>query len=93
LQALKPQAGASRSPGAGPTVHVDAGFHAVAHLSAGADEQAIISAARKRDVGLYGMSKFRSDGRTTLPELVFGFGNTSQRAIRAGIAAIADLLA
>jgi GntR family transcriptional regulator / MocR family aminotransferase len=69
-----------------------AGFHAVAHLSAGADEQAIIKAARERSVGLHGMSTLRSDGRTTPPQLVFGFGNTSQRAIRAGIATVADLL-
>jgi GntR family transcriptional regulator/MocR family aminotransferase len=69
-----------------------AGFHAVAHLSAGADEQAIISAARDRGVRLYGMSELRSGGRAVPPQLVFGFGNTTQRAIRAGIAAVADLL-
>ena len=69
-----------------------AGFHAVAHLSPAADEQAIIAEARERGVGLYGMSDLRSDHRTTPPQLVFGFGNTSQRAIRDGVAAIAELL-
>jgi GntR family transcriptional regulator / MocR family aminotransferase len=73
-----------------------AGFHAVAHLPAAADpaaEQAVIAAARERSVGLYGMSAFRSDGAAVPPRLVLGFGNTSDRSIRAGIAAVGDLLA
>src|SRR5262250_810216 len=37
-----------------------AGFHAVAHLPAGADEQAVVAAARERRVGLYGMSSSRA---------------------------------
>jgi GntR family transcriptional regulator/MocR family aminotransferase len=39
-----------------------AGFHAVAHLPAAADEQAVVTAARERSVGLYGMSSFRASG-------------------------------
>jgi GntR family transcriptional regulator / MocR family aminotransferase len=70
-----------------------AGFHAVAHLPAPAAEQAVIAAARERSVGLYGMSAFRSDGATVPPRLILGFGNTSERSIRAGIAAVGDLLA
>jgi len=69
-----------------------AGFHAVAHLPESADEQAVITAARARSVGLYGMSTYRSTRATTPPQLVLGFGNLSQRAIRNGIATIADLL-
>jgi GntR family transcriptional regulator/MocR family aminotransferase len=69
-----------------------AGFHAVAHLPAAADEQAVIAAARSRSVGLYGMSAFRSTQATTPPQLVLGFGNLAERAIHAGIAAIGDLL-
>jgi len=70
-----------------------AGFHAVAHLPVSAAEQAVIAAARERSVGLYGMSAFRSDGATAPPRLILGFGNTSERSIRAGIAAVGDLLA
>jgi GntR family transcriptional regulator/MocR family aminotransferase len=69
-----------------------AGFHAVAHLPEPADERAVVATARERGVGLYGMSTLRSSGSTTPPQLVFGFGNTTQRAIRAGIEAVADLL-
>lgn len=48
--------------------------------------------ARTRSVGIYGMSTYRSTHDTEPPQLVFGFGNTSQRAIRIGVSAIADLL-
>jgi GntR family transcriptional regulator/MocR family aminotransferase len=70
-----------------------AGFHAVAHLPAPATEHAVIAAARERSVGLYGMSAFRSDGATVPAQLILGFGNISERSIRAGVAAIGDLLA
>lgn len=63
-----------------------AGFHAVAHLPAGVAERDVIRAARQRSVGLYGMSTYRADHSPTPPQLVLGFGNTSQRAIREGIA-------
>jgi GntR family transcriptional regulator/MocR family aminotransferase len=69
-----------------------AGFHAVGHLPDSADEHHIITRARTLGVGLYGMSTLRSTHATRPPQLVLGFGNTSQRAIRAGISAIADLL-
>jgi GntR family transcriptional regulator/MocR family aminotransferase len=69
-----------------------AGFHAVAHLPASADEQAVTAAARERLVGLYGMSGHRAFGAATPPQLVLGFGNTGDRTIEPGIAAVADLL-
>lgn len=69
-----------------------AGFHAVAHLPAGTDEQAVIDAARARSVGLYGMSAYRTGRSPEPPQLVLGFGNTSQRAIRAGIAVLGSVL-
>jgi GntR family transcriptional regulator/MocR family aminotransferase len=69
-----------------------AGFHAVAHLPDGVDEQAVIAAARERSIGLHGMSEQRAGGATTPPQLVLGFGNVNERAIATGIAAIADLL-
>ncbi|HEV3356808.1 MAG TPA: PLP-dependent aminotransferase family protein [Pseudonocardiaceae bacterium] len=68
-----------------------AGFHAVAHVEH-ADEQELIDAALARSVGLYGMSECRADHSRTPTRLVLGFGNTTDRAITEGIAAIADLL-
>ncbi len=85
------QALAQHAPGVRLT-GLAAGFHAVAHLPAGAAEHDVIRAARSRSVGLYGMSTHRADHAPGPPQLVLGFGNTSQRAIRTGIAVISDLL-
>jgi GntR family transcriptional regulator/MocR family aminotransferase len=69
-----------------------AGIHAVLHLQPGADEQAIVAAARERSVGLYGMSRWRRDRAATPPQLVLGFGNVSEHQVRRGIELVADLL-
>ncbi len=69
-----------------------AGFHAVAHLPGQPGERAVVAAARARSVGLYGMSAYRSSGDVTPPQLVLGFGNLGERAIRSGIVTVADLL-
>jgi GntR family transcriptional regulator/MocR family aminotransferase len=69
-----------------------AGFHAVAHLPEGADEDAVVAQALRRSVGLYGMAPFRAARVPAPPQLVLGFGLTGERAIEAGIAAVADLL-
>jgi GntR family transcriptional regulator/MocR family aminotransferase len=69
-----------------------AGFHAVAHLPAGADEEAVVAAARQRLVGLYGISAYCATRTPRTPQLVMGFGNVSERAIEPGVAAVADLL-
>jgi GntR family transcriptional regulator/MocR family aminotransferase len=70
-----------------------AGFHGVLHLPGPADEQAVVDAARHRSVGLYPMRSYRSSSSPAPPQLVLGFGNVSEHAVRAGIAAVADLLA
>jgi GntR family transcriptional regulator/MocR family aminotransferase len=63
------------------------------HLPAATAENQVIDEARRRGVGLYGMAAMRQAGSGTAePQLVLGFGDTSQRAIQAGIAAVADLL-
>ncbi len=72
---------------------LNAGFHAVAHLPAQADEGAIIAQARERSVGLEGMSSYRPGGNAGPPQLVLGFGNLSETAIERGIRTVADLLA
>ena len=69
-----------------------AGFHAILHLPAGTDEEQLIEQARGRGVGLYGLARMRHTTTSPEPRLVLGFGDTPQRSIEAGIAAIADLL-
>ena len=69
-----------------------AGFHAVAQLPPGADEQALIAAARRRSVGLYGVNSYRMTSQTRTPQLVLGFGNLTTDAIYEGIHIVADLL-
>lgn len=70
-----------------------AGFHGVLHLPGPAGEQDVVDAARHRSVGLYPMRSYRSSSSPAPPQLVLGFGNVSEHAVRAGIAAVADLLA
>jgi GntR family transcriptional regulator / MocR family aminotransferase len=69
-----------------------AGFHAVACLPPGVSERHVVAAARERSIGLYGMSRYRASGATEPAELVVGFGNVNEGAIRRGIAAVGDLL-
>jgi GntR family transcriptional regulator / MocR family aminotransferase len=69
-----------------------AGFHAILHLPAGADEDHVIAQAGGRGVGLYGLARMHSTAKASEPRLVLGFGDTPQRSIEEGIAAIADLL-
>jgi GntR family transcriptional regulator/MocR family aminotransferase len=75
-----------------PLTGLAAGFHAVAHLPDGTDEHTVVAQARQRQVGLYGMSRYRSSQSTRPPQLVLGFGNTTIRAIGEGIITIAPLL-
>jgi GntR family transcriptional regulator/MocR family aminotransferase len=70
-----------------------AGFQAVAPLPPGADEVAVIAAARARRVGLYGIGDYRGrPDAAAPPALVMGFGDVRERAIEPAIAAVADLL-
>ncbi|QTD95802.1 aminotransferase class I/II-fold pyridoxal phosphate-dependent enzyme [Streptomyces cyanogenus] len=84
-----PGALAEHAPGQ-PVTGLAAGFHAVAHLPNGADEQHVV-AARARSVGLYGMSACRASPATAPAQLVLGFGNVGERAISEGIAAVGPL--
>ena len=69
-----------------------AGFHAVARLPAGADEIAVAEAARERGIGVHPMAGYRFGAPDHPPQLVLGFGNLSEDAIRRGVATIGDLL-
>ncbi|MFI5976285.1 PLP-dependent aminotransferase family protein [Streptomyces sp. NPDC051452] len=82
---------AAHAPGVAVT-GLAAGFHAVAHLGPDADERAVVTAARERSIGLYGMSTCRTSGATTPPRLVLGFGNVSHHALAVGVQVVGDLL-
>jgi len=70
-----------------------AGCHAVLPLPAGSDEEAVAEEARRRGIGVYGMARYRIVPDPQVPpSLVLGFGNVDERAIRRGIAALADLV-
>jgi GntR family transcriptional regulator/MocR family aminotransferase len=69
-----------------------AGIHAVASLPEHSDEHEITAKARERSVGLYPMSRYRSDANTRPPKLVLGFGNLTEPALIRGITLIKDLL-
>ena len=69
-----------------------AGFHAVLQLPATADEHAVANAAAQRAVLLDPMSRYRLTASDHPPQLVLGFGNLTEPAIKRGIAAIAEIL-
>ncbi|MFF9765359.1 PLP-dependent aminotransferase family protein [Streptomyces sp. NPDC014636] len=75
-----------------PVTGLAAGFHAVAHLPGDADEHHVVTTARERSVGLYGMSACRASTAATPAQIVLGFGDVGERAITEGIAAIGHLL-
>jgi GntR family transcriptional regulator/MocR family aminotransferase len=81
----------TRAPAVGIT-GLAAGFHAVAHLPAGVAEADVVAGAAARSVGVPAMSAYRSDGSADPAQLVLGLGTLPERAIRAGIQRIADLL-
>jgi GntR family transcriptional regulator/MocR family aminotransferase len=66
-----------------------AGFHAVAPLPPGADEAAVIAAARERRVGLHGIGAYCGNPDIAArPALVMGFGNVRERTIEPAIAGL-----
>jgi GntR family transcriptional regulator/MocR family aminotransferase len=69
-----------------------AGFHAVAKLPDGVDEQHVVTTAAERSIKLYPMSTYRYSGATEPAQIVLGFGNLSDGEIERGIEVIGDLL-
>jgi GntR family transcriptional regulator/MocR family aminotransferase len=69
-----------------------AGIHAVSVLPEHLDELQITAKARERSIGLYPMSRYRSDNNPHPPKLVLGFGNLTEPTITRGIRRISDLL-
>ncbi|MFI0899230.1 PLP-dependent aminotransferase family protein [Streptomyces sp. NPDC020983] len=83
---------AAHAPGL-PVTGLAAGFHAVARLPAGVTEHDVVTAARLRRVGLYGVGPCRADPAAGPAQIVLGYGNVGERAVAEGIAAAGGLLA
>ena len=69
-----------------------AGCHAVVSLADGHDEAQVVAGCAERSVRVYGLSRYRSDGATEPPELLLGFGNLTEAAIRRGVAVLGEVL-
>jgi GntR family transcriptional regulator / MocR family aminotransferase len=75
-----------------PISGLAAGFHLLAMLPPGADEEKVIEAAAQRSIGLQGLRRYRLHGNGGPAGIVIGFGNLNEAAIRTGISTVADLL-
>jgi GntR family transcriptional regulator/MocR family aminotransferase len=70
---------------------IAAGLHLVAYLPEGVDEAAVVEAAARRDLVVYGLAPYRisGDGRQGL---VFGYATLGERALTEGIEILAEAL-
>jgi GntR family transcriptional regulator / MocR family aminotransferase len=66
---------------------IAAGLHLVAHLPAGADERAVVEAARARGVGLQGLAEHRL--LPGPPALLLGYGRIAEPTIEPGVRELA----
>jgi GntR family transcriptional regulator/MocR family aminotransferase len=69
-----------------------AGIHLTARLRGGLDEIAVIDAARKKQIGLYGIAGFHA-GRRRGQGLLFGYGDIRLDALHASMTTLKTLLA
>ena len=68
---------------------IAAGLHLVAHLPDGSDEAAVIEAAARRGVAVYGLAPYRI-AREGRPGLIFGYATLGERALAEGIELLAE---
>jgi len=70
---------------------IAAGLHLVAQLPAGVDEAAVVEAAARRGVAVYGLAPYRiaCAGR---PGLIFGYATLDERALTEGIEILAEAI-
>jgi GntR family transcriptional regulator/MocR family aminotransferase len=78
-------------------VGLQAGCHIVLELPDGATEDAVVRAALRRGVRVYGLSRYRVNapaaGEARVPAaLVLGFGNVNEARIRRGVAVLGRVL-
>src|SRR4051812_13140015 len=71
---------------------IAAGLHLVAYLPDDVDEEAVVEAAARRGVAVYGLAPYRirRDGR---PGLIFGYATLDERTIAEGIELLAEEIA
>lgn len=70
---------------------ISAGFHLVAWLPPGLTEDAVVAAAERHDVGVYGLAPYRmTPGR---PGLLFGYAGLTEQTIAAGVSGLAAAIA
>jgi len=79
-----------RLPDLRPT-GVSAGLHVLTWLPADLDEPAVVEAAARRGVGVYGLAPYRVTGAGD-PGLLFGYGSLSEPTISEGIDLLADAI-
>ena len=70
---------------------IAAGLHLVAYLPDGVDETAVVEAAARRGVAVYGLAPYRiaCEGR---PGLIFGYATLGERALAEGIEILGEAL-
>ncbi len=70
---------------------IAAGLHLVAYLPDGVDETAVVEAAARRGVAVYGLAPYRisSEGR---PGLIFGYATLGERALAEGTEILAEAI-
>jgi GntR family transcriptional regulator/MocR family aminotransferase len=75
------------------TVHgIAAGLHATVELPPGVDEEAVRVAARERRIQIETMGDYRLTDGGGAPTLALGFGQMPEPTIRAGVAALAEVV-
>ena len=70
---------------------IAAGLHLVAYLPRGADETAVVEAAARRGVAVYGLAPYRIGGEGR-PGLIFGYATLAERVLAEGIEILAEAI-
>ncbi len=72
---------------------VAAGLHLMFELDEHVDEQAVLEAAKRRSIRVYGASAYRAEPRSGPPGLVVGYGGLPESGIREAVEQLAQVLA
>jgi GntR family transcriptional regulator / MocR family aminotransferase len=72
---------------------VAAGLHVLVELAAGVSERAVIEAAAKQSIRLYGGATYRATPAAGPPAIVLGYGGLTESTIPEAVKALAQVLA
>ena len=72
---------------------VAAGLHLMIELANDVDEQAVLAAAARRSIRVYGLSAFRARPLAAQPGLVVGYGGLSESSVREAVRQLTAALA